>query len=874
EQAEAWLYDISTKALTRMTNASGTGRTSWSDDINSAGTKITIGSDSDFLNEGIVADQYEIWLYDTTVPTLTRITHASDPNRQSFSSDMNSDGTLVAFYSDSDFNGQGIVDEQYEIWLYDTTTLEYTRVTTASDTTRGSYAPKLSDDGTKIFFLSDSDFDGEGIPLYQFESWFYDVSSGELERITTAANGEGDCSYFDINADGSRVVFQSNSDYFNEGIPLSQDELWLYDVLSDELSRITTASDLQRVSQEPSLSADGSMVAFHSDSDFKSQGVLSHQYEIWLFELPSPSPRLSKMVNAQYPAPGQTITFTITVFNPLLNDLTDVEITDTLPKELEFVGPVILDPYQPDAILAADSGDLPVLAAGVEITAGETVTLTFPVMVDERVKWGTTITNTASVVSNETPDPSSGSVAFDVVFRVTSVDPEQNCIHIPSDTNLTIELNDVFDKNSINEKTIVMHGGCHGQIGGSFSSGSIIFNPTAVLFPGEIVQTSVTAGVETSGGDPLTPFVWEFRAAAGPGPAVFSPHPVKHYLPTFQTTETGLGDLDGDGDLDVILASSQFESVWMNDGTGVLTAHSTTPTFGDGRGRAISLGDMDQDGDLDAVVTNNVTDTIWLNDGDGNMTPHLFTPEFDTGEGYDNVLGDIDGDGDLDVIVARNDDGNAVWVNDGKGNLSQHSTPAFGPGDSFDIEIGDVDNDGDLDVLVAYTDLQSNTVWENDGLGNFKILNAFGTAFCNGLAVGDLDGDGDLDAVAVYNGDTASVWLNGGSGIFSPHPITPTFGDGGNEVTLGDIDGDGDLDAVLPRFNQLSQTVWLNDGAGNFTPSHFDEFGAGYTMQVALGDLDGDGDLDAVLTDNSNLDTSIWLNHQYNVMLPLVLKGQ
>ena len=58
-----------------------------------------------------------------------------------------------------------------------------------------------------------------------------------------------------------------------------------------------------------------------------------------------------------------------------------------------------------------------------------------------------------------------------------------------------------------------------------------------------------------------------------------------------------------------------------------------------------------------------------------------------------------------------------------------------------------------------------------------------------------------------------------GTGNFTPHPTTPTFGAGNSRaVALGDLDGDGDLDALVANFGGEAETVWLNDGLGNFTP--------------------------------------------------------
>ena len=64
-------------------------------------------------------------------------------------------------------------DLLHEIWLYNTTTRTLDRVTIASPANRRSHLPSLSADGTAISFMSDSDFLGQGVPLNQFEIWLY-----------------------------------------------------------------------------------------------------------------------------------------------------------------------------------------------------------------------------------------------------------------------------------------------------------------------------------------------------------------------------------------------------------------------------------------------------------------------------------------------------------------------------------------------------------------------------------------------------------------------------------------------------------------------------------------------------------------------------
>jgi Tol biopolymer transport system component len=172
--------------FTRITTSSSNDRDSWSPTSNADGTKIAFISDSDFLGQGILTDQNEIWLYDTTTVTVTRVTTGASADRRSHSPSLNADGTKIVFESNVDFFNQGIPQKGSEIWLYDTTTMTLTRVTTAKgDGLRESGSPKISADSTKIVFVSDSDFLDEGIADDQFEIWLYDVAAMTLTRITT-----------------------------------------------------------------------------------------------------------------------------------------------------------------------------------------------------------------------------------------------------------------------------------------------------------------------------------------------------------------------------------------------------------------------------------------------------------------------------------------------------------------------------------------------------------------------------------------------------------------------------------------------------------------------------------------------------------------
>ncbi len=143
-------------------------------------------------------------------------------------------------------------------------------------------------------------------------------------------------------------------------------------------------------------------------------------------------------------------------------------------------------------------------------------------------------------------------------------------------------------------------------------------------------------------------------------------------LNSISTGDVALGDLDADGDLDAYLVNSTWygakypHRVWMNDGTGKFT--DSGQRLGRSNGRWVGLGDLDGDGDLDAIVANGASlgtvrgepNAIWLNDGAG-----VFTLAQELGNAATTAvaLGDIDNDGDLDALFANFGQDNQVWFN-------------------------------------------------------------------------------------------------------------------------------------------------------------------------------------------------------------------
>jgi hypothetical protein len=373
------------------------------------------------------------------------------------------------------------------------------------------------------------------------------------------------------------------------------------------------------------------------------------------------------------------------------------------------------------------------------------------------------------------------------------------------------------------------------------------------------VRYTVTTAAQASTGALTRPWVGQFTAAAsGTGRGGF--------LPTSSVAggsfieSVAAGDLDGDGDLDLLTANGNFTtggfgtvSVRLNNGAGVFGG---TQDVNVGRGcNHVTLGDVDGDGDLDFVTANfySYTASVRLNDGTGQFGGSQEVP---VGVGAGNfpgqaALADADGDGDLDLLVVCGGNSGflSVRLNDGTGTFGPGSSTGIAVG-STGLAVGDLDNDGDLDAVTcnnAAAGLVSISL--NSGTGQFL---AAGTATVGStpyaVALADVDNDGDLDlATANAGGATASVRRNDGTGSFSGTqeiPVNaPAPNAGSFALAFGDVDGDGDADLLVADTNGSSVSLCANNGTGTFTISPAVPTRTGATG-LALADVDGDADLD------------------------------
>jgi len=319
-------------------------------------------------------------------------------------------------------------------------------------------------------------------------------------------------------------------------------------------------------------------------------------------------------------------------------------------------------------------------------------------------------------------------------------------------------------------------------------------------------------------------------------------------------------DVDGDGDLDLYVASAGMEDnrLYINDGGGFFTeeavlrgadAARTGPnvcnqTYG------LSAGDYDGDGDLDihtdawymeylpATERNILLD----NDGTGYFTDATAAAglEMVGVAGFASSWVDIDNDGDQDFSIAADWASSGLWVKDGGVFTSVTVAAQIDIANGMGSTWADYDRDGDLDWftsaiffpggLVCAGDCNGNRLYANDGVGNFTdVTDAAGVrdgGWGWGAAFFDFDNDGDLDLGQAegpidptFVSSATRIWQNDGGGVYAEKGCELGLTDIGNERAFipFDMDGDGDLDLLITESENPPRLYRnLSDGTNSW----------------------------------------------------------
>jgi len=330
--------------------------------------------------------------------------------------------------------------------------------------------------------------------------------------------------------------------------------------------------------------------------------------------------------------------------------------------------------------------------------------------------------------------------------------------------------------------------------------------------------------------------------------------------------QVGVGDVDGDGDKDIFEPGGyglDLDKLWIQTAPGVFEDKAATllPAGLKSNAPAFHLGDLDGDGDLDLVTTDWFTSkantpvflSLYLNDGTGKFTleeeeqdPDLwvkgarFPPTIpftaSSGKAYwgsraiDLDFADVDNDFDLDILVNMRNGISRIFLNDGKGFFKDGNgkvatvldpttgtlktvsnyPPKLGPY-VYNQELCDIDNDGDLDLLL-----------DNAG----------------------------ARPTGITSGNFTQVLVNNGKGVFTDESRLRIFGETGsddNAVKCVDVNNDGNYDLLVASLAGASEKLLLADGTGKFNmvadafPKIKDA-----TLGIDAADFDGDGLFDVI----------------------------
>ena len=322
-----------------------------------------------------------------------------------------------------------------------------------------------------------------------------------------------------------------------------------------------------------------------------------------------------------------------------------------------------------------------------------------------------------------------------------------------------------------------------------------------------------------------------------------------------------VGDLDGDGRLDLIVVGMNGPAVWYENPSWQKHTISSS-TGSSGSSTDVTTGDLDGDGFPDVVLANGIWFENPLPGGNPTATPWA-RHDIDGVVGHDVVVRDLDRDGDLDVV--KRHQGQAgdiirVFRNDGNDLWAPREIPSHA-GEGLDL--GDLDGDGDADIAIA-------RYWyENDGdvVGGAWRERPYTDSYTHSqtvVRVARVNGDSLPDIVLApaepRGGAYRVAWFEQGSdpaALWSEHVIENGVETVLHSLVVADVSDDGHSDVVVAAMEQGDDPdlvrAFVNDGAESFASA---TIASGGSHNLQGEDLDGDGDFD-LFGANWNSNTSV-----------------
>jgi hypothetical protein len=290
-------------------------------------------------------------------------------------------------------------------------------------------------------------------------------------------------------------------------------------------------------------------------------------------------------------------------------------------------------------------------------------------------------------------------------------------------------------------------------------------------------------------------------------------------------TGGAIADFNGDGKLDVITADYHGNSVSIllnaGTGTGALLPRVTYPTLDGAETSNLAVGDLNNDGNPDVVATNpqQHSVTLFIGRADGTLikAQDIQVGVTNAAQPYSAAIGDFDGDGNADLAIAEETSGTIiVRLGKGDGTFQPEASYEIGGVRDYIIITHDMNRDGKLDLLSANRGSDNVSVLIGRGDGTFRkpILSSLKPSVGPySIAVDDFNQDGVPDIVtANFMSNDSTVLLGIGTGNFEPVINAGPTGIHPYGIATGDFDGDTHPDFATANSVSFDVTVKRNTG--------------------------------------------------------------
>ena len=326
-------------------------------------------------------------------------------------------------------------------------------------------------------------------------------------------------------------------------------------------------------------------------------------------------------------------------------------------------------------------------------------------------------------------------------------------------------------------------------------------------------------------------------------------------------TGVDAGDLNGDGEIDIVATNGET-LIFFNNGSRSVTTPGTSLGANSG-GSAVTLLDWNGDSSLDIAVGGLAGSTaeIFVNDGSGGFSSadrlqnggigtvnHMVAADLNnngrselvlagssgtiimrsqsqggfnqmslsSGAGLNVTAADVELDGDQDIVVVRQSDRSVdIHYNNGDGTAYSRTRRNFGS--VATVRADDLNGDGTPDLLLSVDgddfNAPQNKVYFQQADGSFAFEGSFGASPISALLSGDVNDDGWTDVVAVNEAGVHQMYLGSANDGFSLAP-EQIVSDGMRRGILSDFNSDDSLDLILVGRDADVLEIHANNGIG------------------------------------------------------------